>query len=163
MFRKYPFWLFREFTTTVLDKSAHEKQSKDIFFFFIPGQGSSIVRRRRRWWWRPVTEGIFNSFARAVILWKSIMPVGGRVAGKGVGVYNSEGSSDDKSTGMSWSWGNRSRKGPVVPGDHVLPIGRFPNKFPLSLRFHPARVWSAYSCFRPPHIIHHMSITISTE
>lgn len=49
-----------------------------------------------RWRWQ-VTEGIFKSYLLVVILWKSIMPVGGRVAGKGVGVHNSGGSSDGKS------------------------------------------------------------------
>lgn len=54
--------------------------------------GSIIrLRRKRRW---QVADGIFKSCSYAVILWKSIMPVGGRVAGKGVGVYNSGGSSD---------------------------------------------------------------------
>jgi hypothetical protein len=52
----------------------------------------------RRWRWRlgKVAVGIFKSYAPAVVLWKSIMPVGGRVAGKGVGVHNSGGSSDGK-------------------------------------------------------------------
>lgn len=52
-----------------------------------------IIRRWRRRLGK-VALGIFKSYAPAVVLWKSIMPVGGRVAGKGVGVHNSGGSSD---------------------------------------------------------------------
>jgi len=56
--------------------------------------GLIIQRWRRRL--GKVAVGIFKSYAPAVVLWKSIMPVGGRVAGKGVGVHNSGGSSDGK-------------------------------------------------------------------
>ena len=58
--------------------------------------GLTIRRWRRRL--GKVAVGIFKSYAPAVVLWKSIMPVGGRVAGKGVGVHNSGGSSDGKYT-----------------------------------------------------------------
>lgn len=43
-----------------------------------------------------MAEKIFKSYGHAVVFWKAIMPVGGRVAGKGVGVHNSGGSSDGK-------------------------------------------------------------------
>lgn len=66
----------------------------NVFFFFYFPDNESIIRcRRRRLRWQ-VAEGVFKSYVKAAIFWKSIMPVGGRVAGKGVGVYNSGGSSD---------------------------------------------------------------------
>lgn len=70
-----------------------------IIFTLIPftDNGSIIQQRRKRR--GLVADGIFKTCSHAVILWKSIMPVGGRVAGKGVGVYNSGGSSDGKSYG----------------------------------------------------------------
>ncbi|XP_025405985.1 uncharacterized protein LOC112680177 [Sipha flava] len=58
----------------------------------------SIIRQQRRWRWK-VAEEVSKSYVLVVILWKSIMPVGGRVAGKGVGMHNSGGSSDGHASG----------------------------------------------------------------
>ncbi|XP_022166490.1 uncharacterized protein LOC111031020 [Myzus persicae] len=65
--------------------------------FNLNNNGLIIRRWRRRL--GKVAVGIFKSYAPAVVLGQSIMPVGGRVAGKGVGVHNSGGSSDGHASG----------------------------------------------------------------
>lgn len=67
-----------------------------IVIVVIDSSDNGLIIRRWRRRLGKVALGIFKSYAPAVVLWKSIMPVGGRVAGKGVGVHNSGGSSDGK-------------------------------------------------------------------
>jgi len=69
-----------------------------VIVVIISSSDNGLIIRRWRRRLGKVAVGIFKSYAPAVILWKSIMPVGGRVAGKGVGVHNSGGSSDGKYT-----------------------------------------------------------------
>ncbi|KAL4107786.1 hypothetical protein QTP88_018077 [Uroleucon formosanum] len=73
-------------------------QDHNIVVIISSSDNGLIIRRGRRRLGK-VAVGIFKSYAPAVVLWKSIMPVGGRVAGKGVGVHNSGGSSDGHASG----------------------------------------------------------------
>lgn len=80
-----------------VEKNLTDRLLHCFFFvlFFTDNETTIRLRRRRRRWWGQIAEGIIRSYTLlAFIFWKSIMPVGGRVAGKGVGVHNSGGSSD---------------------------------------------------------------------
>lgn len=85
----------RNVVTKMLKKISRIVYYIVFFLFFTDNETTIRLRRRRRRWWGQIAEGIIRSYTLlAFIFWKSIMPVGGRVAGKGVGVHNSGGSSD---------------------------------------------------------------------
>lgn len=98
-------WFFR-----LLQSYTVSKNVMSLISWSFADDESIIGSRRRRRRWR-LANGIFKSHihvtaavaaAAAFTLCSTIMPVGGRVAGKGVGVYNSGGSSDGKRRCRFW-------------------------------------------------------------